>query len=404
MLPYDGAMTHVPYPASPGVGDVISQSFKLLRQRPGLYFGLGAVSAGATLLGSLAMLAVAATGWSSFLMAAARLSVARVAELAGMWAVVVGAISLLIGLVALLVSAMLIRLTAESLAGLRPSLADLFGVLGGFARRILPLAVLGVVAYVVVFGLALLPMWLGMSSLAQASPDIEAIGAGLAISLLLLLPASLAAIFVGVRLLYVTQVVAQEELAWIAALRRAWGLTSGAFWRTFGALLVVHLVVYAATMAVNMVTQIATLGAFSDLETMNPLSPEFFGQLMMAMVVPMTAQTLLQVVTAPFLTAAVTVMYLNRRRELTPAAPYGPPAGWAYPPQQPPGYPSAPPSGYGYPQPGYPQPGYPQPGYPQPGYPPQTYPPPGYPPASHPPQGYPPYPPPGQPPQGYRPS
>lgn len=396
-------MTSAPYPASPGLGDVFSQSFKALGRRPGLYFGLGAAVAATTLLGSYAMLVVAASGWSSFVMAAARLDLARVLELAAGWIGVSAAIALLVGLVAVLVTGMLVRLTADTVAGRRPSLAELFGLLGGFAPRILPLAALGTLAYVAVFGVALLPLWLGLGSLATGRPDAEAIGAGAALSALLLLPAGVVVIFAGVRLLYVVQVVAQEELAWLAALRRAWRLTSGAFWRTFGSVLVVYLLVYAATTVINMVAQTATLGAFTQLETMNPLGPEFFAQLVTAMLVPMIAQAVVQVATTPFLAAAITVLYLNRCQELTTVAPsgqYGPPAGWGYPPQPPPGYPPAP--GYGYPPEGYPPPGYPPPGYPSPGQP--QYPPPGYPPQGqpqYPPLGYPPQ---GQPPQGYRPS
>lgn len=392
-------MTHVSYRPSPGVGDVISQSFALLRQRPGLYFGLGAAAAVAVVLSTIAMLAVAGMGWPSFVMALVRQDLGRVGQLLFTWLGIVMAASLVAGLVGLLVSGMLVRLSGESLNGRQPTLSGLIGTVAGFAKRILPLAVLGVVAYLVVVGIVLLPMLMSLGTLAGPYPEPEAIGAGVLISMLLMLPVSILAVFFGVRLLYLVQVVSIEEAGGMAALRRAWALTSGAFWRTFGTLIVVYLIVYAITMVVNLGSQLFSAGALAGLENnANPLGPEFFGQIIGAMVVPMVAQSLLQVVTTPFLQAAITVMYLNRTRELAAPAPGAgyPPAPYGYPAAASPyqGYGAQPPQGYGpTPPQGY-GPQSPQ-GY---GPPPQGFgpmPPQGYGPVAPPPPGY------GPPPQGY---
>lgn len=418
---------HPSYRPNPGIGDVISQSLGLLRRRPGLFFGLGAVSALAALLSGIAMVAIAGMGWVPFIMAVARQDLARVGELLLAWFGIVLAGGLVAGIVSLLVVGLLTRLAGDSLTGKQPTLPELLRTLGGFARRMLPLAALGVVAYLVATGLLLLPMARGISTLADPFPDTEALGFGILISVLLFLPISLLAVFLGVRLLYLTQVVSLEELGWTTALRRAWSLTRGAFWRTTGTLIVVYLLIYAVTMVVNLGTQFATIGALEGLETANPLSPDFLGRMAGAMAVPMVAQALLQVVTTPFIQVAITVMYVNRTRELAAPAPGPgyPPAPYGYPPA-PYGPANAgygqgapPPYGYGsaYPQPsqGYGQaspPGYGQP----PGYgspypqPPQGYgqaSPPGYgrPPgygtpqgSGAPPQGPAPA---GQPPQGY---
>ncbi len=394
-------MTHLSYRPSPGIGDVIAQSFALLRRRPGLFFGLGAATAAATLLSTVVMLAIAATGWAAFIMAAARQDIARVGELLLAWLGIVLLVSLAAGLIGVLVAGLLVRLAGESLNQKDPTLSDLLRTLGGFVRRMLPLAALGVVAYLVGMGLMLLPLASAMGTLGDPAPDAEAIGLGVLISMLLLVPVSLLAIFVGVRLLYLVQVVSLEELGWLDALRRAWSLTAGAFWRTCGTLIVLYLMVYAVTMVVNLGTQAVSIGALQNLDSTNPLSPEFLGQMLGALAVPMVAQTLLQVVTVPYLQAAITVMYVNRTRELAapaagpgyPPAPYGyqaaphHPNPYGYGPHPPQGYGPAPqgygpaPQGYGHPQ------GYgPAPQYP-PAWQPPTAPPPGQVPPAGPVQG-----------------
>ena len=389
-------MTQPPYRPSPGVGDVISQTFALLRRRPGLHFGLGAAAAVVVALSTIAMLAVAGLGWPSLVMAAVRQDLERIGQLLLTWFVIAMAGSLVAGLVNLLINGMLVRLSGESLNGQQPTLASLLAAVGGFAARILPLALLWGVAYLAAVGIVLLPMMLSLGTLAGPYPDPQAVGTGVLLTLLLMLPVSVLAIFVGVRLLYLVQVVSLEAAGGMAALRRAWSLTSGVFWRTLGTLLVVYLLVYVVTMVVNVASQVFSVGALAGLEnSSNPLGPEFFGQIIGAMVVPMVALSLLQVVTLPFLQAAITVMYRNRTQELAapvPGAGY-PPAPYGYPPAAYPGHGPVPPQGY-YGPPGY-GPGAPPPA----GYgPPQGYPPPQQPP-------YGPYgqqPPPGQPGQSQR--
>lgn len=220
-------MTHPSYRTSPGVGDVISQSIALLRRRPGLFFGLGAVAAGITVLASIAMLAIGAAGWSSFTLAAARLDIGRMIELMLTWLGIVLALSGLAGLLGLLVSGMVVRLSRDTLAERRPSLPELFAAVPGFAARVLPLAVAGAVLYAAAVSLIFLPIVPALSTLGVSRPDPEALGGGILLMVLLLLVFGLVLIFFGVRLLYLIQVVALEELGWMAAVRRAWSLTSG---------------------------------------------------------------------------------------------------------------------------------------------------------------------------------
>ena len=122
-------MTHPAYRTSPGVGDVISQSVAMLRRRPGLFFGLGGVAAGVTVLATIAMLAIGAAGWTSFTLAAARMDISRMVELLLTWVGVVLVFSALAGLGGGLGGGLLVRLSRHTLAGRRPPLSEPFACL-----------------------------------------------------------------------------------------------------------------------------------------------------------------------------------------------------------------------------------------------------------------------------------
>ena len=212
------------------------------------------------------------------------------------------------------------------------------------------------------------------------------IGAFLLI-VLLLVPL---AFFVQTKLLYTVPAIAIEQLGGIDGIRRSWGLTRGAFWRTLGYYLLASLAVGVISYVVSFISQLAMMPMMGGLNRASNPTEVFAGLTAMTPVflLMMVLQLAVQLLTLPFIQSYVAYMFLDQvRRSEMPAAPFG--YG-----STPPAYGSTPPA-YGYPagqEPYYPQPGpqYPQPGqgYPQPG---QGYPPPG--------QGYPPpaqYPQPGQ--------
>jgi hypothetical protein len=113
-------------------------------------------------------------------------------------------------------------------------------------------------------------------------------------------------------------------------------------------------------MLASAVSQVVTMGPLLELESGDPLGPEFVAAIGVAVLVSTVVQAVVQVVTLPFLIAAITVMYTDRVGD---SGWRGPAASFAA------GQPGVAQPGYGpqYGQPGYgPQPG--QPGYgPQPG-------------------------------------
>lgn len=384
-------MTQPLYRSSSSVGDVFSRSFALLRRRPGLFFGLGAVSAGGSLLVGLLALGLLWSQWQNLMMAAAVQNWERLGYLAGTWLVLVLAGSAVVGVLSILVMGMLTRLTRDTDQERHPSFGELLATVGGFAGRMLPLAVAGMVLYLLATALVFGPMLPGMLALAEPNPDPATLGGGILLAMLLLVVLGVVGIFLGIRLLYLVPVVALEELRWTTALRRAWKLTAGAFWRTFGTVLLAYLLIYVVTMLVSTVTQVLLMPAMAQTSSMSPMSSDFAASLLLPTGLAMVPQTLIQVVSVPFLQVVITVMYLNRAREL--AAPTGgyQPSPYGYPPasHQPgygapvPGYgPAQPPQGWGPATPGYGQaPGY-GPTPPSPGYGPTASPgygpPPGY--------------------------
>ncbi len=365
-------------PASPlapvaplGLGEVLSESFGVLRRRPGLALGLSAIPTLAALGVSLVLVGSLVAAWLPLMLAVMSGDLTGFVGAIGGWMALVAVGSLVVVAAQVYVVGLLTVLSRETVHGRRPGFAELRAALRGYPARVAPLVLLALVAYVAVFAVVLAPMLAGVLAL-PTDPDSDAFAGGVLLSLALMFPALISLYFVVVRLVYVVPVLALEGQGGMAALRRAWGLTSGLFWRTFGYLAVAYLLVGAAGFVVNLLTQVVTLGAVGDPDSMDPFSDDFLATLVAVMAVPMVGQLVIQLFSLPFLQAVVTVMYVDRVGELAvrggrlhspqPAAWGGPPPYPQSPYPQPP-YPQSP-----YPQPPYPQP--PQPAYPQPPYPP----------------------------------
>ncbi len=397
-------MTPAPaYPAarpSLGLGDVLSESFGILRRRPGLALGLSAIPGVASLVLALALVAVMISTWlpAMFAAMAGDLTTLGGAVIGWLGLAIIG--SLAVGLLQVYVVGLLTVLSRETLHGNRPSFGEVRAAARGFMGRVIPLVLLGAVAYLAMTAVVLLPLISGLSTLGS-DPSGQTAAGGVVLSVLAIFPMLLVVVFVVVKLAYLMPVVAIERQGAMAGLRRAWALTSGQFWRTFGYLAVAYLLVMAASLVLSGISQAFTVGAGGDLNEVNPFDPAFLGMLGGAVVVPMALQVVVQLFSLPFLQSVVTVMWADRVGDLprglganpaawssqaTPGTPAYP-TGYGQPPQ--PGYPSQPHGGPGYPHrahPGGDQPQPPQQWQPQP---PQQH---GQP---QPPQQY------GQSPQGY---
>ncbi len=185
------------------------------------------------------------------------------------------------------------------------------------------------------------------------------------------------AIWIGVRWSLALPALFFEDVGALGALSRSWNLVRGAWWRTFGLLLL-------AVVAVGVVAGIVSgiLGVFT-------IALPGAGRIVMQAIISAIVQAFLAPITAIW----VVLLYLDRRgRTEMPVTPYPAPGGYPVPGGYPAPPPQAPPPG-GYAPPPPPPPG---------GYPPPPPPPGGYPPPPPPPGGQPhgPEPPEAQPPPG----
>jgi U5 snRNP spliceosome subunit len=282
----------------------------------------------------------------------------------------------------------------EIAQGQHPDLRGLWSRSKGFLPRMAPVIAIGFGAMVLVYGVILA---FAFSSIGALDGRDGARSAGAAGLILLLVLAMLpVAFFLTVKLLYIVPAVAIEQLGGIDGMKRSWVVTRRAFWRTFGYYFVAALAVGVISYVVSMIAQLPLVGLRNPERFSDPR--QFLASLSVALplyLVAMGIQSLLQLVTQPFMYLYVAYMFIDqvRRSELPPASPYGYPAG----PQG--GYYAAPGQYYGQPGQAYPPQQYPGYGQPNPGYPP-AQPGQGYPPPQPPQPGgwQPPAPP--QPPQG----
>lgn len=405
------------------LGDVFGGTFRLLKLRPGMVLALGVLPAvlsgllSVAVIGAVAVvvLAVALPMFDPFADTAAP-SFAALFGIGALAVIALAVVSVLIGVLWIRFQGMIVALTMETVAGRRPGFDELWDRTRGMIGRVL---VLVVIAVAVVAAIGLLVMawfaWLIVSVVSSISagggPEgIAGLFAGsifvFVVGYLLLLAA---AIFLSVRLYPLLPVLAVEAGSGLDSVRRAWGLTRGAFFRTLG-----YYLLFALLLGV--ISWIAQLPA----SLFSQLTPEYEQSAapaaVLAAMVPGLVLAILLPLLASVLTGPLSVIYqslyyldLVRRRDLgmtdpVPApGPYHPgpghpgqSTGWQDGPAAPGGYGapggstgwSAAPGGYGPPpagpratdpdgygpghdQQGFGPTGYPAPGDPRPGNPPE---------------------------------
>lgn len=192
----------------------------------------------------------------------------------------------------------------------------------GMLGRVVILMLLGLAFGLVVgigFFLVMVPI-----VLAAGQDGGSGAGVGALIGMLLMVAVNVALIWFSIKITYIIPAMAEEGQDAIAAIRRSFELTKGAFWRTFGyqvvlgliamALLIVpyFIAIGAIVAGVNARGEAATGGAFLGMG---------FGILLMYAVM---------ILFVPYSYVYTALMYLGRGRELSGAA-----TGHPYPPQDP---------------------------------------------------------------------
>lgn len=386
-----------------GLGDVFTATFSVFRRRTGMFLGLTALQLVVSSVVAMIPIGIAGAVVVGQVATLGYLRASRVLELVWTIAVVICAGILLAGLVAgaisLYFSGLIIVCAHEATQQRFPKVDELRRLSRGFVWRMLPLYLLGGALYTVGVLFAMIPMGVSlfqmavtMSSRGGAQSDagfVASLFGAILLSLFLIIVVAVVAFVIEVKLAYVLQVCALENLSGMAALKRAWGLTKDAFWRTLGYLLVFGVAAAAAQQVVSAIGQVImsafgaslSVSSSSDVEDLlaNAQGATFIAATVAVYVLLLAVQLLI----LPLRAIYVTVMYGDQvqRRELGPvnhafgmagAAPatyagqtwypqspqygYGTQAPFGYSQQPQPG--SVPPVGYGQaPATGFPQQG-----------------------------------------------
>lgn len=303
------------------VGSVFSATIQILRTRVGTFLGVSAIGVVAPVLLMAAPLGYLA--WMLIEQSTHPQTVTLDVQLAMILAILGSIGAILGGLVQLKGEGVLIETALQVAQGGRPTLAGALRGNRGFVRRLVPFLLLLVLAAVVAYAVLLG----GISGLAALSdrggrgPDgLVALG---------VIPVALAfwaaVVVLAIRWAYVYQSVALERIGGLAGARRSWGLTRGAFWRTVGYLLMAMLVVWCASIPINMVSQLGMGGAIVRLEMFDfdaesairmvaALAPILIGSMVTSMAI--------QWLSWPFMSVYRTVMYLDQVRRVEHASPF----------------------------------------------------------------------------------
>lgn len=296
--------------------DLFRASVAILRRRLGLFIAIAALPIAVAFVAAFVVGGVLAAGYT----AAAAGAVGWLASpLVG-----AAAVLLIMGLVILAFQVkavgMMIAGTSATVGGESPSFHGIWRASRGYLRRMAPVLVLGLLLVVMLGVSPTLAFAVGAGWSGQGG-DAQVLG-GLLVALLVVVAVVVAAVWVGIRLLYLQHTVALERAGSLSAFGRSWTMTRGAFWITLGRWISAVVVTVLLAVAVNLATRLFTVAAVSlDHFADSPAkAAAIVTALLPAMVLAAVAQAVIQFLTTPFLTIYSTCMYLDRRRELAATA------------------------------------------------------------------------------------
>jgi hypothetical protein len=289
-----------------GFGTLMGAPFQVLRRNPKATFGSGLIVQ--VVIGLITVLFVGgATFWAiSRSVSASSADQGTVA--AGSIAIV--ALSALIPVAlslfaSALLQAVMVVEVARATLGEKRRLGELWKAA---FRRILPLTgwyALIAVAVVVVLGLIVLAI-VAASALGDAG-IVVAVLAGLFLGL----GSVVLAVWLGTKLALVPSVIVLERLGVFASMRRSWKLTTGNFWRTFGVIALVYLILSTATQLLSVPFQFLLPIALSLIDPNNTGSGIIGAGVLYLLFLAFTV--VLSAVTSVVQAATVAVIYIDLR-------------------------------------------------------------------------------------------
>jgi hypothetical protein len=349
------------------LGGIFSGTFTILKKRWGLMIGIAlmpivgfvVVLLASILLAVVGVLTAVRDGWSS--------------PIPVVSAVVILVLMLAFPLLQYKGLGMVVQATYETAQGVKTSFGAVWHNTKGFVPR-------SISYYLIMAGIGLAvmaPFVVGLFFILRSiNPnDVGSIFAAVVglfflstVLPLILLPVLL---WLSIKMIYVIPVIAVERVGGIAAVKRSWALTNGAFWRTFGYYFVGSLAINAVLEVVSLVSNIVLFPLSYQLQTAHTQEQATAALLAMLplLIVVFLLTLAVSLLTLPTVWIYISCMYLDqvRRDELPPVVrvnPYAPGYGYPpnqYPPNQYPPNQNAPMGAPGYPPPAPNAPMYPIP-------------------------------------------
>ena len=350
--------TPIVVPQSPmGLGDVFGTAFSILRRRFGRLAGISLAQQLVTLL---LMVPVGIYAASVLVPQLATTSLNTTEWISG------SATAMAIGVATQIVSAfvsvyflgLLVHCSHEAMLNQNPALGDLRVLNRGTVRRLGPVYAVAMFAQYFVIAVGMLPILglfpelmsgfaSGTSSTMSQDLALKFFGAwamGMATGLVV----SVVSGIVVVKTIYINQVGTIERLGMMAAVKRAWSLTKGSFWRTVGYLIVMSLAVGVVQQVIGMVAEVGFVVAAPSFISSDPQSMFSNGTLWLFYGLVYGLMMIAQVVCVPFQMAFITAMYVDQTRRVEQGSvprPVPGQYGWQTSPmyaQQPPNWPRQP--------------------------------------------------------------
>ena len=275
------------------LGDIYDSAFRIIRYNPRATVGAAAIVALATMALPVLLAALVEAAWRPAGGSAADDATATVLQVGF---VLLGLVGLQLGTV--LVAGVVAHVTHAAATGHKIGLAEAWAATRGKRWRLLGLALLGFLVYLVLVGVvvgAVVLMVLGGAGTA------EVVLVGVVLGLL----AAVVMVWLYTRCFYLAPAaLVLEQVGVVGALVRAFRLTRRQFWRTFGIMLLTMIVVGVAAFVLELpITILSTILTVSGAE-----------QGLVSMVLLDSLSTAISsAFTIPFTAGVITVQYLDQR-------------------------------------------------------------------------------------------
>ncbi|GAB3622204.1 hypothetical protein GCM10027418_02860 [Mariniluteicoccus endophyticus] len=298
------------------LGSSLSGSFILLKRKAGLFLGLAAMPMALGTMVSIAALVPIIIGITQ-----------SIAQQEVVWPLVLGGVGLFaVGMLAVSLFqmrtyAMMSIATEEYVSGRDPFMSTLWSRSKGFVVRLLALVLCVWLAVMVLYGLLVAAVLGFVAAVARNAQDESSVAAALSMLVLAVFgfyAALFALLFLMPKVIYTVPAMALEGLDGFAGVKRAWSVTRGNYWRTFGWYLALAGILYLlnSTIAIiaNMFSPLYQLQDEQQLQS----DPEAALRTVMTAMVPMLIVVSvlsigLSLVSVPLRQIYLTLMFMDQR-------------------------------------------------------------------------------------------